>query len=124
MVVLVGAGLLVRTLQNLRNVDVGFDSHNILIFGIDPTLIGYNGAQVDSFYRDLQGRLCGNARSEVGELLDDAAIEQRADGHQLSLAGHAARSGFRSGRSWRRAEFFRDAAHSVSHGAQLQRFRF
>jgi len=56
-VILVGAGLLVRTLQNLRNIDVGFDSHNILIFGIDPTLIGYKGAQVDSFYRDLQGRL-------------------------------------------------------------------
>lgn len=56
-VVLVGAGLLVRTLANLRNIDVGFDSHNILIFGIDPTLVGYKGAQVDSFYRDLQGRL-------------------------------------------------------------------
>ena len=56
-VVLVGAGLLVRTLQNLRSIDVGFDSHNILIFGIDPTLIGYKGAQVDAFYRDLQSRL-------------------------------------------------------------------
>ncbi|HXN51357.1 MAG TPA: ABC transporter permease [Candidatus Acidoferrum sp.] len=56
-VVLVGAGLLVRTLQNLRSIDVGFDSHNILIFGIDPTVIGYKGPQVDSFYRDLQGRL-------------------------------------------------------------------
>jgi predicted permease len=56
-VVLVGAGLLVRTLQNLRSIDVGFDSHNILIFGIDPTLIGYKGPQIDSFYRDLQGRL-------------------------------------------------------------------
>src|SRR5712675_515232 len=56
-VVLVGAGLLVRTLQNLRSIDVGFDSHNILVFGIDPTLIGYKGAQVDAFYRDLQSRL-------------------------------------------------------------------
>jgi predicted permease len=56
-VVLVGAGLLVRTLQNLRSIEVGFDSHNILIFGIDPTLIGYKAAQVDAFYRDLQGRL-------------------------------------------------------------------
>jgi predicted permease len=56
-VILVGAGLLVRTLQNLRSIDVGFDSHNILVFGIDPTLIGYKGPQVDSFYRDLQGRL-------------------------------------------------------------------
>jgi len=56
-VVLVGAGLLVRTLANLRSIDVGFDSHNILIFGIDPALVGYKGPQVDAFYRDLQGRL-------------------------------------------------------------------
>jgi predicted permease len=56
-IVLVGAGLLVRTLQNLRSIDVGFDSHNILVFEIDPTLIGYKGARVDAFYRDLQGRL-------------------------------------------------------------------
>jgi predicted permease len=56
-VVLVGAGLLVRTLQNLRNVDMGFDAHNILIFEIDPTLAGYKATQADNLYRDLQGRL-------------------------------------------------------------------
>jgi predicted permease len=56
-VVLVGAGLLVRTLENLRSIDVGFDSHNVVIFNIDPTLAGYKDAQIDSFYRDLQGRL-------------------------------------------------------------------
>ena len=56
-VVLVGAGLLMRTLQNLRNIDVGFDSHNLVIFGINPSLAGYKDAQIDSFYRDLQGRL-------------------------------------------------------------------
>jgi predicted permease len=56
-VVLAGAGLLVRTLANLRSIDVGFDAHNILIFGVDPTLIGYQGPQVDAFYRDLQSRL-------------------------------------------------------------------
>jgi predicted permease len=56
-VVLVGAGLLVRTLQNLRNIDVGFDSHNLVIFGINPSLAGYKDAQINSFYQDLQGRL-------------------------------------------------------------------
>jgi len=56
-VVLVGAGLLVRTLQNLRSIDVGFDSHNLVIFGINPSLAGYKDAQISSFYRDLQGRL-------------------------------------------------------------------
>ena len=56
-VVLVGAGLLVRTLQNLRSIDVGFDSHSLVVFGINPSLAGYKDAQIDSFYRDLQGRL-------------------------------------------------------------------
>lgn len=73
-VVLVGAGLLVRTLQNLRSIDVGFDSHNILIFGINPELVGYKGPQVNSFYRDLQGRLSEipgvkSASYSVGPLL-------------------------------------------------------
>jgi predicted permease len=56
-VVLVGAGLLVRTLENLRDVDLGFNAHNIVNFRINPTLAGYSAAEVDSFYRDLQGRL-------------------------------------------------------------------
>jgi predicted permease len=55
--VLVGAGLLVRTLQNLRNVDPGFDTRNLLTFGLDPTLVGYKTPQMDAFYRDLQERL-------------------------------------------------------------------
>jgi predicted permease len=57
MIVLVGAGLLVRTLQNLRNVDPGFDIRNVLNFNINPTLIGYKGARVDALYRNLQDRL-------------------------------------------------------------------
>jgi predicted permease len=56
-VVLVGAGLLVRTLRNLRNVDPGFNTHNLLTFGLDPTLIGYKTPQIDAFYRDLQQRI-------------------------------------------------------------------
>ena len=56
-VVLVGAGLLVRTLRNLRNVDPGFDTRNLLTFGLDPTLIGYKTPQIDAFYRDLRERL-------------------------------------------------------------------
>jgi predicted permease len=57
MVVLVGAGLLVRTLQNLRDINLGFDTNNILNFRINPRLIGYKGAQIDALYRNLQGRL-------------------------------------------------------------------
>ena len=32
---LVGTGLLVRSLQNLRDLDTGFDRDNVLLFSID-----------------------------------------------------------------------------------------
>jgi predicted permease len=57
MVVLVGAGLMVRTLRNLRGMNPGFDTRNLLLFEIDPTLQKYNPSQVQSFYRELQQRL-------------------------------------------------------------------
>ncbi len=56
-VVLVGAGLLVRTLENLRAINPGFDTRDILLFGIEPTLAGYKNPQIQNLYRTLQGRL-------------------------------------------------------------------
>lgn len=53
-VALVTAGLLVRTLNNLKNVDPGFETRNLLVFGLDPILAGYKQPQVDPLYRDLQ----------------------------------------------------------------------
>jgi predicted permease len=57
MLVLCGAGLLVRTLQNLKTIDPGFDTTNILLFGVDPTLNGYTETQSHNLYSQLQERL-------------------------------------------------------------------
>jgi predicted permease len=54
MVALIGAGLLVRTLANLHSVDPGFDTRNVLTFGIDPTLENYKDAQIRTLYSSLQ----------------------------------------------------------------------
>ncbi len=57
LLLLVGAGLFVRTLQNLETLNVGFNRYNILLFGIDPTQNGYKGERLESFYQELQRRL-------------------------------------------------------------------
>jgi predicted permease len=53
-VVLVIAGLLVRTLNNLKSLNPGFDTQNVLLFGIDPRLAGYKGQQIDNLFFELQ----------------------------------------------------------------------
>ena len=53
-VALISAGLLVRTLRNLKGVDLGFDPNNVLVFSVNPALAGYKGPQVEHLYRELQ----------------------------------------------------------------------
>ncbi|MGC2465336.1 MAG: ABC transporter permease [Candidatus Acidiferrum sp.] len=56
-VALAGAGLLVRTLQNLKNVDPGFDPKNVLTFSLDTNPLGYTRAGSNNLFRELQERL-------------------------------------------------------------------
>ena len=57
LVLLVGAGLFVRTLVKLENENIGFNRSNLVLFGIDPTQQGYKGERLARFYEELQGRL-------------------------------------------------------------------
>ena len=55
--VLAGAGLLVRTLVNLRNTKTGFDAGNVLLFDIDARLTGHKDSELGSLYREIQRQL-------------------------------------------------------------------
>ena len=56
-VMLAGGGVLLRTLDKLRNMDPGFDIRNILMLWVDPTLVGYEKDRLQNLYADLQQRL-------------------------------------------------------------------
>jgi predicted permease len=53
LLLLVGAGLFLRTLRNLQQVDVGFAAQNLLLFRVDPRLSGYEGDAITSLYQRL-----------------------------------------------------------------------
>jgi predicted permease len=57
LVLLVGAGLFLRTLHNLRHVDVGFNPQNLLLFRVNPALNRYDEKRMIAFYRDMLDRL-------------------------------------------------------------------
>ena len=57
LVLLVGAGLFLRTLQNLRHVDVGFNPQNLVIFRVNPQLNRYDDQRTRRLYEELTDAL-------------------------------------------------------------------
>jgi predicted permease len=57
LVLMVGAGLFVRTLVNYENRDFGFDQRDLLTFGLDPTRAGYRDARLVTLYSQLLDRI-------------------------------------------------------------------
>jgi predicted permease len=58
LLLLIGAGLFVRSLQNLRSLDPGFSRERILIVSVNPQQSGYKGQRLRDFYE----RLAASAR--------------------------------------------------------------
>lgn len=57
LLLLVGAGLFVRTLINLQNVPTGFNQQNVLLFKMDPATTGYKGAQFAPLLREVEEKV-------------------------------------------------------------------
>ena len=54
---LVGAGLFLKTLANLRGVDVGFNPEQVLLFQLDSTRIGYAPEESVALYARIADRM-------------------------------------------------------------------
>jgi len=57
LLLLVGAGLFLRTLYNLQGVNLGFNQENLLLFRLQPDKVGYKDERLAQFYQQLFARL-------------------------------------------------------------------
>jgi predicted permease len=58
LVLLVGAGLFVRALMNLNNVDTGFNKENVIRLRVDPSSAGYKeDTRLENLYRQIEQRV-------------------------------------------------------------------
>jgi len=84
---LFGAGLFVRTMKNLRSVDLGFRPDHLLTFSIDPTLAGYDKDR--SFA--LNHRLLDTMKALPGVMsvagTDDPELAGNDAGTNITVAG-------------------------------------
>jgi predicted permease len=57
LVLIVGAGLFLRTLDNLKHVDVGFDSTNLLMFNVNQSVKRYSADRSAQIFRQVLERM-------------------------------------------------------------------
>jgi predicted permease len=91
LLVLFTAGLLLRSLNNLKNVDLGYDKEHILIVYADPVPAGYKAAQIVNFQQEMSARLAtipgvrGVSSSENGLFSGtESASEMKIEGYTPS----------------------------------------
>ena len=90
---LFGAGLFVRSLQNLQGTDTGMALDNLVTFQLSPALNGYDAQRTVSFYQQLIERL----KSSPGvKSAGHAAVNLLAGNEwdsSMSVEGHEAKDG-------------------------------
>jgi predicted permease len=84
LVLLVAAGMFVRTLLNLEQQPLGFDPKNLLLFTINPASAGYKGARIDSLYDDLLQRIRATPGVRSASLSQINLISNTVNAYQVS----------------------------------------
>ncbi len=86
---LFGAGLFVRTMKNLRSVDVGFRPDHLLTFTIDPVLAGYNRDTAVSLTHRLLDTMSALPGVRSVAATDDPELAGNDVGTNITVAGIA-----------------------------------
>src|SRR6185369_3722985 len=90
---LFGAGLFVRSLQNLKTTDTGVALDNLVAFQLSPALSGYDDARGTVFYRGLLERLRAlPGVTSVGQAAVPILSGDEWD-NSMSVEGHTAKDG-------------------------------
>ena len=89
MLLLLAAGLFMRTLTNLQAVPLGFNPDHVLMFEVNAPQAGYPAANAAGFYADVRRRL-----SEIPGVravtLSHASLIRAGRGHTVRVAGAVA----------------------------------
>lgn len=105
LVLLVGAGMFIQSLNKLRNIDLKLDSTNRYIVHFNPQAAGYAPAQVEALYRTIEDRFHTIPGVEKVGISSYTPMEANNEGDGVQILGQSDRH---DGASWVRgnAEYF------------------
>src|SRR3990170_8857038 len=90
---LFGAGLFVRSLQNLQGTDTGVALDNLVTFQLSPALSGYDDPRPFNFYQQLLERLKGSPGIKSAALAQVPILAGDEWDSSMGVEGHTAKDG-------------------------------
>jgi predicted permease len=90
---LFGAGLFVKSLQNLRTTDTGVELDNLVTFQVSPALSGYSDERATAFYSQLLDRLRSAPGVKSVALAGVSILSGSEWDSSMSVEGHRAADG-------------------------------
>ncbi len=90
---LFGAGLFVRSLENLKTTDTGVALENLVTFQLSPALNSYTDEKTMHFYRELQDRLRGSPGVRSAAFATVPILSGDEWDSTTSVEGHQAKDG-------------------------------
>jgi predicted permease len=87
---IVGAGLFLRTLDNLGRVDLGFDADDLIIFRIDPTTVTDDGERVTAIFRGVLRQLEDLPGVSGATLVENALLSGWTSNTRVTIDGDQA----------------------------------
>jgi predicted permease len=93
LLLLIGAGLFIRSLGNLRSLDSGFRVGNLVQFRLSPRSSGYDSSHTAGFYKRMEERLRGLPGVRSMGLAQMAMLSNNDWENGLTVQGHQAKPG-------------------------------
>jgi predicted permease len=90
---LFGAGLFVRSLQNLKTTETGVELDNLVTFQLSPALSGYNDTRGQLFYQQLLDRVRSAPGVKTAALASVPILAGDEWDSSLAVEGHQAKDG-------------------------------
>jgi len=123
LVLMIGAGLFVRTLANFQSHNFGFDQRNLLTFGLDPTRAGYHEARLANLYSQLLDRIQALPGVRAATLLQNAPFSGWSNKNSPVSVEGSAQEQAKSGLYWQSVgpDFFSTMGIPIVLGRGIQR---
>ena len=90
---LFGAGLFVKSLQNLRTTETGVELDNLVMFQLSPALSGYTNERATQFYGQLLERLRSAPGVKAASMAGVSILSGSEWDSSMSVEGHQAKDG-------------------------------